>query len=254
MYKGASNRRGSSQNRGQHVLRETLRLALFVLSVLLLQMGSACTSLSPHSLSVTQADQSSSDAGVVAAIDPSSLVGQVTSCPDRFAHPVACCSGGRGQAVGCTKHPSDPFRACEHPTFAFPDPTKCCSLDIKQPGCVDVTTGGSTQDGSTIGPCVFPCGPGAYPASATDPYPTCAADPTSLACIYCCSGSGEKAGCVTTLFSGSNASPGQATCRACPEGWSGPARGQPDVCCRPKPDTQELECFSQASYVLNVGT
>ena len=58
------------------------------------------------------------------ALNPDSVVVATTTCGAGFAHATVCCSGS-----GCTTRDNVPFYPCASGETAYPDGTRCCSLD-----------------------------------------------------------------------------------------------------------------------------
>jgi hypothetical protein len=184
--------------------------------------------------------------------------GRIPECADGSAHPNVCCSSAPGQPTSCVTKPNDPFRPCDSGWFAFPQRERCCPLSGAQ-SCVDAPEGqpSSTGDAAAGAQCHFFCGPNGYaPATAT-----AAGIQGISASDVCCEGSGPNVVCQSRACNrpGNSCAVDAGTCvpqpqicgpqcPMCPAGWSPPAEGQVDLCCR-RDGTSE-QCFSVAGSIV----
>jgi hypothetical protein len=195
---------------------------------------------------------SNATSSTVNAVASDALAGKtVPPCPIGAAHPDVCCTGGPFLPAACAENTAAPFGACDSDALTFPDPTQCCPLGG---GACEVI---STADGgSASGTCSFLCGPGSYwpeqvADAATVSFETCTPSTSpDDPCVFCCD---PAEGCPTNQTScggGPGCSAGNTSlqCASCPGGWSVPASGQFDLCCRSGPHGG-TECFSQSAQI-----
>ena len=219
------------------------------------RIGKGCAQLLLAVLGAGMASCSSAPSSTVKAVVSDALAGQtVPTCPTGTAHPNVCCTGGPFMPAACTENIAAPFGACGTDALTFPGPTECCPLDG---GACEVA---STADGgSGGGTCSFLCGPGGYwPKQLADAaavgLETCTpSTSTNEPCVFCCD---PHEGCPTNQSScggpGDGCTGGLANlqCAACPAGWSVPASGQFDLCCRSDPN-RRTECFSLSAQIAS---